>query len=155
MNLERLNEILDQTCASFRKGEKIVGNHFYGFPHVSTVEGRGDTELVDCHFIKVGVLKQKAEEVRAELIEILNEYPDLEQLKGGVSYIELGVVLGSQDRAFELLALGQVTHLWRVVTPATMGVTGEVADNMADMGFIFESGYSTNHEASHVSQEQD
>jgi hypothetical protein len=150
-----LNEILEETCGGFRKGEQIEGNHFYGFPHVSTVEDRGDTVLVDCHFIKVGVLKQKAEEVKAELIEILNQYPYLERLKNGISYIELGAVLGSQDRAFELLALGEVTHLWRVVTPATMGVTGETADNMAGMGFILESGYSPNHEANQVRQEQD
>jgi hypothetical protein len=89
----------------------------------------------------VCVDQKKAQENKQNLIDILNTYPDPERLKGGPSYIEVGGVIGDQGTAFALFALGKVLGLWNVITPKTLGITGEQAREMAGMGFIMISGY--------------
>ena len=98
-------------------------------------------EKVDMEFLVIGVDKAKAEGHKAELIEILNTYPNPERLAGGPSYIEVGAEIGDQGAAFQLFALGKVLKLWNVITPALMGVTGDKAREMAGSGFVMISGY--------------
>lgn len=149
MNLLRLHEILGETTVELRKAAEVVENEpkngvrvmeIYAMPHES--EATPDLEKVDVEFLVIGVKREAAERHRAELIEILNAYPQPDRLKEGPSYIEVGAQIGSQGAAFRLFALGKVLGLWKVFTPALLGVTGEQARRMAGSGFVMMSGYS-------------
>lgn len=165
MDLTRLWEILQETTTQFRKGGTIEGTpqlvaaikegtgpeesnlpdgvvHIYDMPHISEATS-GDIEAVDCHFIVVGVNKAKALERKAELIEILRNWPDefqgfpIPRLGEELTYITVGAVVGSQGGAFLLFALGQVLGFWKVLTPEiVLGTTGQVADLLAGRGYI-------------------
>ena len=74
-------------------------------------------------------------------MEILRGYPEPERLAGGPSYIEIGGVLGDQQEAFLLFALGKVLGLWSVITPATLGFEGPEADQLAGAGMVNMSGF--------------
>ncbi|MDP3725632.1 MAG: hypothetical protein Q8R36_00365 [bacterium] len=169
MNLDRLRQILRETTAQLRKGEEIEGDpelanavknfkegddvsnlpggsvHIYAMPHES--QAKNGIEKVDCHFITVGVDKAKAETHRAELVAILNEWPSeawggtVPKLEEGPSYIHVGGVIGDQGAAFQLFALGKVLGLWDIITPATLGITGLEADQMAGSGLVMTSGF--------------
>lgn len=147
MDTKRLFEILDETTAEFRTGagyieeehDECVVTNIYAMPHISQADER--LEQVDCHFIVVGVDKEIAEQYREELIDILKTYPQLERLAGGPSYIEVGGVMGSQEGAFRLFAVGQVLKFWDVITPKTLGFTGAEADSLAGKGYVMISGF--------------
>jgi hypothetical protein len=160
MNLKRLYEILGETTAQLRKGEVIHGTPelvdaikagkeadklpggvvtFDMMPHES--EAVPEAEKVDCHFLTIGVDKAAAERHRAELIELLKEYPDPEQLAGGPSYISVGATIGDQGAAFQLFALGKVLKLWDVITPKKLGLEGPMADQAAGSGFVMCTGW--------------
>lgn len=166
MDKQSLYQILHETTVSLRKGEEVEGDahlveavrqgkdlsnmpggavHIYAMPHVTAAPD--SIEKVDCHFIVIGVDKQKAEAHRAELLDLLKSWPTeawgapVPKLEEGPSYIHVGGVIDSQEAAFQLFALGQVLGLWRVVTPATLGITGNDANIMAGMGMVMISGY--------------
>jgi len=142
MDLDRLDQILDEVSILLRKGE-VVERHggvteIYAMPHTSEAPS---LEKVDCHFIDVGVDKDKAEKYRDELISILKTYPNPERLEGGPSYIEVGGIIGSQDRALQLFAVGEVLKFWKVVTPEKLGITGAKANMLAGSGLVMISGF--------------
>ena len=146
MNLERLYEILSETTNQYRKGpevtkeitENLEVTHVFAMPPVD--EAPETDVMVDVHFMQIAVNKEKAEKVRDELNEILDTYPDSDRLAGGPSYIEVGGVLGSQTGAFQLFALGEALGLWDVITPAKLGIEGEMADQLAGGGMVMISG---------------
>lgn len=147
MNLDKLHEILSLTTVQLRKGAEITerdttsGLHVtevYAMPHESEVSS---VEKVDLEFLVVGVNKAAAELHKAELIELLKDYPDPEQLAGGPSYIAVGAEIGDQGAAFCLFALGKMLGLWDVITPATMGFSGQQAKDMAGAGYIMITGF--------------
>jgi len=78
---------------------------------------------------------------RGEIITILKDYPQLERLAGGPSYIEVGGVIGDQGAAFQLFALGEVLGLWKVVTPKILGMDDATARQLAGSGMIMISGF--------------
>jgi hypothetical protein len=158
MDLARLHEILAATTSPFRKGdvyegtpalveaakagEKLTGGgvlEIYAMPHEA--EARADLVKVDCVFIVVGVDKPAAEQRKDELVAILQNYPEPPRLAQGSSYIEIGAWIGSQDAALRLFALGEVLGLWRVITPALFGMSGDEAREAAGVGFIMVSGF--------------
>lgn len=159
--LGELYDILGETCGQLRKGEV-----FEGSPQMVGWAKAGDTkapapggvleiydmpsendpafdglEKIDLHFVVVAVNKAAAERVRARFVEILNNWPNPDELAGGPSYIAVGGIIGDQGAAFEMFALGKVLGLWDIITPETFGATGEQARQMAGMGFIMCSGY--------------
>lgn len=71
---------------------------------------------------------------------IIAGYPDVERLKAGPSYIEIGGALGSQDIALRLMGLGELCGLWDVITPAKLRMEGPIADQMAGNGFVMITG---------------
>lgn len=148
MNVDRVYEILGETTQVFRKGEVLTQENrggiqvttIMGYPHESTTHP--DLEKVDMHFVTVAVQKDKATEHRDELVGLLNDYPlEPNGLSRGPSYIHIGGVLGSQEAAFRLMALGKVLGFWDVITPATFHTEGADADRMAGAGFIMVNGY--------------
>ena len=161
MNTQKLLAILADCVGQFRKGPVFQGSpnlveqmeaglgeeglkgggvlEIYNMPAEREIPD--ECERVDMHFVTVAVNKAKAEKHRAELISLLNDYPNPEELAGGPSYIAVGGALGDQGLAFELFALGKVLGIWDVITPERMGVTGAEADQMAGMGYIMCTGY--------------
>lgn len=163
MDLKKLYEILNETTIQLRKGEVIHGTpelvdaiksaetpedfgklpggvmSFDMMPHAD--EAKPDLEKIDLHFLTIGVDKQKAEQRRAELVEILKTYPNPDELAGGPSYIAVGAAIGDQGAAFQLFALGQALNLWDVITPKKLGLEGALADQAAGVGYIMCTGY--------------
>lgn len=104
-------------------------------------------ELVDCH-MQIPIDIEQANEHREELLAILSEWPheawgaEVPRLEEGPSYIHAGGVVGSQQLAFVLFAVGKVLGLWELVTPSTLGFEGGEADAMARRGLVMISGYN-------------
>lgn len=143
MDTKRLYEILAETTAQFRKGAPVETNgtapSVYSMPHHE--DAPAGPEIVDMEFLHIGVDKAKAFLLRAELIGILNTYPQPARLAEGPSYIEVGAMIGDQGAAFQLFALGKVLRLWDVITPGRLGITGKDAAAMAGAGFVMITGY--------------
>jgi len=163
MDIERLRQILSETTILLRKGDAVVSDNpklieaiksgdpdaldnagggvadIYCMPHVN--DARTELVRVDCHFIFVGVDKIKSDQYKNEIIGILKTYPQPERLAAGISYIEIGGVLGSQDMAMSLMALGEVLGLWKVISPAFFNMTGPDADRVAGCGFVMTTGF--------------
>jgi hypothetical protein len=106
-------------------------------------------EIVDC-YMPVPIKKQKAEEHREELVRLLKDWPDeawgaeVPALEDGPSYIQVGGVIGSQQLAFLLFAVGKVLGFWDIITPKTMGIEGEEAASLVGSGMVMISGYDPN-----------
>lgn len=148
MNVERLNEIIVGTTEEYRKGaervdEELPGvrvTHVFAMPHVDDAPiHEWDLDMVDVHFIVVAVDLDAAKPLKDELVGILNDWPE-GRIKGGPSFIEIGGVLGSQDLALRLIALGQSLELWTAITPEKLGMEGAVADRAAGAGYVMCSG---------------
>lgn len=102
---------------------------------------------VDVHFFWVST---KNEPTREELSQrLVSGYPNLDRLRGGPSYIELGGVLGDQGVALQLIGLGKLVGLWDVMTPELVGVTGAEAADLAGKGFVMAGQSSIGEEANH------
>lgn len=148
MNLNRLHEILRDCTKQLRKGEVMKNEGAFGMsvltidamPHADA-PGNDGLEKVDLHFLIIGVDKAIAESHRAELVGLLNAYPQVDRLEQGPSYIEVGGEIGDQGAAFQLFALGNVLGFWDVITPGKMGFSGKEADSMAGNGFVMITGY--------------
>lgn len=147
MDTNRLYDILQEATAEFRvgperietEGDGVKKVEIFDMPHI--YQASSELEKVECHFITIGVNREKAEEHREELISILKTYPNPERLAGGPSYIEMGAEIGSQDLAFRLFAVGQVLKFWMVITPKTLGIEGAQADELAGGGLVMISGF--------------
>lgn len=108
-------------------------------------------DLIDVHFFKVFVDDQFDPEhfkvcmAYSLMGEGKGEFGDIneERAKGGPSYIEWGGWIGDQGLAMRMMACGQKAGLWKVITPATLHVTGKDADDMAGKGFVMTSGYTS------------
>jgi hypothetical protein len=146
MDLDRLYKILTETTISLRKGEPVTTEdsngirvtHIYFMPHTDEIAG-DDIAKIDMHFIVIGIRKTEAEKNKEALLEVMKGYPDLERFREGLSYIEVGGIIGSQEAAFQLFALGAYLDLWKLITPQTIGIVGKAAVGLAGMGFIMIS----------------
>ena len=147
MDLNRLHEILRECTIQLRKGEPVTEAD-HGPVRVTTIDfnppesaARSDLEKVDLCLLMVGVDKTKAEERKAELIDLLRTYPNPTELSGSPSYIHVGGTIGDQGAAFQLFALGKVLGLWDIITPETLHMTGQDAIDMAGNGAIWITGF--------------
>jgi len=150
MKTEKLYRILQDTTRVYRKGKvverKELGNieviELFGYDHTSKASTENNCEKVDMIFVDVVVDKTRAEQYRADLEEILKQYPQPEGLTRGPSYIELAQNLGmEQEGVLRLMALGKTLGLWDVISAKTLGMDDATAREMADRGFLMISGY--------------
>jgi len=148
MNLAHLQDIIDKCTLPLSKGAEVVERdegalqttEILDVPYVD--EARDDLEKVDMWFLVVGVDKVKAQAHKAELIELLKTYPEPLVLSNGLfSYITVGLEIGERGTVLRLFALGKVLGLWEVITPATLGLSGELAQDAAGRGFIMCTGF--------------
>ena len=94
---------------------------------------------VNIHFFWVS---PKNEPKKKELLSLLEaEYPEMDRMRGGPSYIEIGGVLGDQGDALRLIGLGDLVGLWKAVTPKMLGFQGDQADLMAGNGLVMAGGF--------------
>lgn len=158
-----ITTILRETCQQYRKGSALIVNgrpatvehqealaeagktgeapkipagengvltiEVFAMPKVE--DAPANVYLVDTHFAVVGVDKEKAEQHRQEIVDWAKAHIDHE-----MSYIELGGIIGDQGMALCFMALGPALGLWQVLTPATFGIDGKLADEMAGIGYV-------------------
>lgn len=148
MSYERINELVNECTLVYRKGEIVtergaaLGTIFdiYAMPAVG--EANSGQIMVDVHFMVVGIDPGRSVDVKDELLMLLRQdFPNIDQ---GPSYISAGADLGSQEMALRLYALGQTFGWWTVITPEAIGVTGEEAEQMAGLGFVYIMGFNPN-----------
>lgn len=102
----------------------------------------GGPEPVDVGFLQLSVDRVAKHEVEKALDAALTyaegEFNSIDaaQLRQGPSYIEIGAWLGSQTLALQLMALLKHFELADIVTPATLGITGEQAKELMGNGFL-------------------
>jgi len=107
----------------------------YSMDHVSAAEGDAKIDLIDCHFIFVGILKEHADIYQERFLNLVkNEFSEI--LNSGISYIKLGEILGSETAALYFMALGSYYDLWRIIIPKDAGLDGADADLAAADGMI-------------------
>ena len=145
---DALLNVLTETTRMHRKGapvkEEVLAGGMIATTFDAMPEAPAPTEgvaLVDVHFMVVAVDLAKATAKRQDLVSMLPIVFNLDTLKGGPSYITLGAMIGDQGVALSLMALGHALGLWRVITPATLGMTGPMADDMAGRGFVMTDGF--------------
>lgn len=150
MNTTELYRILKESTVSLRKGSVIVDKDD---EHIHVTEIWAMPHVDDPTFTKypkedvgpfvVAIFPVKAEENKSKLIDIMRTYPDQDRLRKGPSYIEVGAVIGSQEAAFKLAALGKYLGLCDIMSPLSMGFDGKSSVDMITSGFFFISWRST------------
>lgn len=94
-----------------------------------------DKPSSDVHFFKVATQNDPQKEELKKLID--KYYPTIDRLVEGPSYIEIGAEIGSQEIGLLFMGLGELLGLWKVITPAKMGLPSD----LAGQGFVMCSGY--------------
>lgn len=105
---------------------------------------------IDVHFFRVVTWDVDPAEFRKLFEATLSDFGghgefgdlSLERVKKGPGYIELGGHVGDQGMALLLMGLGEAAGCWKVVTPLTLGLTGEAADSLAGGGMVMITGYT-------------
>ena len=118
-----------------------------GFPEAPADAVHGtfaDTPVAraNVHFVEIAPTAEFPD--REELIDAVQgalgegEFADMsaDDLAGGPSYITLGGWLGSQDLALMLIGAVELAGIAKAITPALLGMTGDMADSMAGEGFV-------------------
>jgi hypothetical protein len=92
----------------------------------------------DLVFFKVcAVAEPQAEELRRLIQAHHGEYGPVDPLDGKEhNYMELGGYIGDQGVALMLMGLGTLLGLWKLLSPAMLGIDGQEAMNMAQMGLL-------------------
>jgi hypothetical protein len=91
-------------------------------------------EQVDCHFVTVAVDKARVVQHEAELRSLVAEWPN--GVYREIGWVEASFWLKLPESAFLLFGVGQVLGWWRVITPASVQLTGDRADSAAAGGMI-------------------
>lgn len=147
-NPQDLNTLVVEYTHEYRKGPEITSRlneqvrvvEIWAMPHVDEAQ---EETLIDVHFEVIGVDTKRAlaDDVPVRLTAMFENFPEQELLRGGPSYITLGGILGSQDIAMRLFALGEALEFWKVITPEVLGMDGEEADKLAGSGMVMCSGW--------------
>ena len=86
--------------------------------------------------MKVAVHRKNAEKWKDKLISILKELPRPNKTGMIYNYINVGAIVGGQNIAFRLFALGEFLGLWRIQTPQRLGFSSKEANRMCGYGGI-------------------
>lgn len=78
-----------------------------------------------------------AETLRTLIKEHRGEFNDVDLFDGNKhNYMEVGGWIGDQGLALQLMGLGAILGLWKLITPMSLGITGDNAMQMAGMGML-------------------
>ena len=150
--LRALQEALVKWVRLERKPETPeVETKDVGGVQVTTVmafpEAKEGERHADLHFMLAS--KDESFPTKEELIATVQaaigegEFVTMEaqRLAGGLSYIDLGGWLGSQDLAVRLIGAMELAEIGPAITPATLGITGTQANELAGMGVVMMTPY--------------
>ena len=148
MDKVKVLHLLGETTRQFRKGAvvtetKTVGLRkydIYMMPHES--EAPDELTMVDVHFFQVGVDLKKALPRREELVQLLAADFSAQLVTDEINYMTMGALLGSQELAFHLFALGNVLGIWQLLTPERMGMPPDMCELLAGRGLISIIGWN-------------
>ena len=113
-----------------------------GAVHATFTEAPPDEVRADVHFVEIAPTADFPDQ--EDLVAMVQgafgegEYGTMRaaDLSGGPSYIALGGWLGSQELALMLIGAVELAGLAKAITPKLLGMTGEVADQMAGSGLV-------------------
>lgn len=150
--MNALQDYLQRATTVYRKGDVVSfeprGSHvdvvvIDAFPALP----EGLTTTIDCHYVHVGFTEALAELSHQEFYDLVAsategvfQYMHISDWSSGPSYISIGAWLGDQTLAFQFMACVQAHGLGKVITPASLGVTGERGEAMAGAGYVLLSG---------------
>lgn len=155
--MKTIREIIQSTCATFRKGSDLIINgdpasdeqrkelethgtvagggvvEMFGMPPTSSAPD--NLTMIDVHFLMIGVDVEKARELQPDFVAWLKDnVPNW--IEGEISYIQMGGIVEDQQCALCIFAIGEALGMWRVLTPARMGIPEPLRDMMAGNGFV-------------------
>jgi hypothetical protein len=147
MSLTALVYYVRRSTVVYRKGEVIKEQD--GAVTIDDFPAQPDTrQVVDCHFVTVGFTEYAPTWTHRQFYDTIAANPvgqwatiPAERFEGGPSYIEIGGWIGDQTLALQFMALGELHGLWQVMTPAVIGATGQMADELAGRGMIMINGF--------------
>ncbi|MCK9459926.1 MAG: hypothetical protein M0R80_09840 [Proteobacteria bacterium] len=142
-DLTKLHKILSESTICLRIGKPseqieykdLTVTEIWNMPHESDPDYT-DILKIDVGLFKVGIIVEKAERNKQSLIDILDNYPDPKRLSQGPSYIEIGATLDSQEAAFRIAALGSYLEICDIISPMSLGITGDDAKLMIKRGLF-------------------
>jgi hypothetical protein len=150
--LEVLTDYVQRSTEVFRKGDIVTEIRPEG-SHVDVVIIDGfpkrplDRRVIDCHFVYIGLTEALAELSHEEFYDLVLSAKngifttiDAGGWKRGPSYIEIGGWLGDQTLAFKFMACVEAHEMGEIVTPARLGITGPLADDLAGKGYVMITG---------------
>jgi len=146
IDVSTLFAILDETTTLLRKGPVVSREIDRGvetvtidaMPDVDSMSRMPGVVVVDLDMVAVAVRQDLAAVRREALGMFIKKYSEQAEMKlaFGPSYIHVGAEIGDQGAALRLFALGKVLGFWDLVTPTSLGATGEDARNMARAGYV-------------------
>lgn len=147
MNISRLCDIIGSTTLALPTAtpederEQQAIHHFLRIREPIGLPRPEEVVSVYCYFYQVAVDKTRALEVREEVITILADWPELIGITPPMecpTHSDMSTVLGTDQDAYGLLALGAVLGLWGVNTPEVYGYAAGTrsADNAARNGYV-------------------
>ena len=147
LNWTRIIEILDETTIFLRTEplheQRNVGKmEVHEFYLMSTVEeGMGrfpNLKIEDVIFFNVGIHADKAEALRAELVELLR--PASSVFEEGPSYTHFGNCI-EQQTALRLFGLGKYLGFWDIFSGRSLGMEARKTEELARGGFLMAAGW--------------
>lgn len=141
-----------EATAEFRKGPEVsqhqegglLVTEVYAMPPTEAAVAVEESAKVDVVFMVIAVDRLRAEAAWPAVEDVLRSVNASHALRlvGGPSYIELAGILDcEQDTALRVMAIGEVLGKWSVMTPMSLGITGDAAREMAGMGFVMIDGF--------------
>lgn len=157
MNISRLCDIIGSTTLALPTATPEHERNQHAMDHflrLRTAIGLPRPEgviSVYCYFFQVAVDTSRALEVRGEVVTILADWPELvgtrkiPELPECPTHTDISAVLGTDQDAYGLLALGVVLGFWEVNTPETYGYSAgtKSADNAARNGYVRTTRYTS------------
>ncbi|WP_426452801.1 hypothetical protein ACP26L_12300 [Paenibacillus sp. S-38] len=133
-HIEKINQIVEETTISVPR-EAIRA----AIPFSSTIRQtfRDYYDAVDVHFFTILILKEHAERLSKDLMYNLSR-SDIPRMNG-LTYVELGEILGKQDAALRLMALGEYFGFWRIAHPKRIMPDLDMShwDSLANQGMVW------------------
>jgi len=130
--LRQLSRLVSEASVARSLGDPEIDSTFSyaGFFEVSAVDPESGKLLVTAN--------ELAEAVGLALLQERGEFSDIsrDRFQEGPSYIELGGWIGSQQVAIQLMGLGASLGLWDLVTPALLGIEGQMAQELLGRGML-------------------
>ena len=154
IDVDRIKALVLSTTTVYRKDAKIYINgkpvtelpehpqgvvEIFDYPEV----GSATAPFVDMHFVYVSV--QETDGLKDAFVDALDDgtFPEYgTNVSNGLSYIQIGAELFSQELALRFMALGIHLGLWELGKPSTLfGIDQAAEDNLIGLGFLYAIGW--------------